>query len=76
MGRDTNFKMIKKTTSKQSKKNEEDKRKRKMNISSGSESDSDSSYHTSDGDEDTIDIQEYRKLLSQLYPSKLKLVKT
>jgi ATP-dependent Lon protease len=71
MPRDTNFKMIKKSTSKQSKKYEEDKRKRKMNASSDSGSDSDdSSYHTDDSDEDTLDIQEYRKLLSQLYPSK------
>lgn len=67
MGRDTNFKMIKKTTSK---KNEDAKRRRKMNDTSDSSSDSDSSYHTSDSDEETLDVQEYRKLLSQLYPSK------
>lgn len=67
MGRDTNFKMFKKSVSK---KHEEDKRKRKINVSSDSGSDSDSSYHTDDSDEETLDIQEYRKLLSQLYPSK------
>lgn len=69
MGRDTNFKMIKKT-SKISKKADEERRKRKAHISSDSGSDSDSSYHTDDSDEETLDIQEYRKLLSQLYPSK------
>lgn len=71
MPRDNTIKMIKKNSSKQSKRAEEAKRNRKMNMSSDSGSDSDdSSYHSSDDDEETLDVQEYRKLLSQLYPSK------
>lgn len=70
MPRDNAIKMIKKNSSKQSKKAEEAKRNRKVIMSSDSGSSDDSSYHSSDSDEETLDVQEYRKLLSQLYPSK------
>ena len=65
MSRDSQTKMSKKE-SKVSKKREEQVRKKKQNESS----DDDASFYTDDDSENEMDIQEYRKFLKKMFPSK------
>ena len=65
MPKDSQTKMSKKET-KFSKRKEELSRKKKRNEDS---SDDDASFHTDDS-EDELDVQEYRKFLKSMFPSK------
>jgi ATP-dependent Lon protease len=65
MPRDSQTKMSKKEL-KVSKKREEPVRKKKQNESS----DDDASFYTDDDSENEMDVQEYRKFLKKMFPSK------
>ena len=67
MPRDNQTKMSKKELSKSSKKKEELRKKKSNEESSSSDNDS---FYTEDEDEDEMDVQEYRKFLSKMFPSK------
>jgi ATP-dependent Lon protease len=66
MSRDTKSKMSKKET-KNTKRREEEPRKKKRNEES---SDDDNSFYTDDESENEMDVQEYRKFLKKIFPSK------
>jgi ATP-dependent Lon protease len=66
MSRDTKSKMSKKET-KNAKRREEEPRKKKRNEES---SDDDNSFYTDDESENEMDVQEYRKFLKKIFPSK------
>jgi ATP-dependent Lon protease len=67
MPRDNQTKMSKKELSKSSKKKEELRKKKSNEDSSSSDNDS---FYTEDEDEDEMDVNEYRKFLSKIFPSK------
>jgi ATP-dependent Lon protease len=75
MARDTQSKSTKKETSKKNKKQEELARKKKSNEDSG---DDGGDFIASEDEEDEMDMHEYRKFLSKMFPSKFmdKKVKT
>ena len=64
MPRDTQTKM----SNKNSKRKEETSRKKKRNEESSD--DDDSSFYTDDDSENEMDVQEYRKFLNKIFPSK------
>ena len=64
MARDSQTKISKKDISKQSKKKEELRKKKFEN------SDSDSDDNDSESENDTLDIHEFRKCISRIFPSK------
>ena len=72
MPRDTQNKSIKKDNKSKSKKRDELTRRRKMNENSDSYDDDDSFINESDEDDDQeeMDVVEYQKFLSKMFPSK------
>jgi|Laugresubdmm15sn_1035100.scaffolds.fasta_scaffold00666_3 ATP-dependent Lon protease len=68
MARDTQIKTNKRDLNKKSKKREELARRKKSNEQS--DDDDAGEYVTSDDEEDEMDVQEYRKFLSKMFPSK------
>jgi len=73
MPRDTQNKSIKKDNKSKSKKRDELTRRRKMNENSDSDDDDDDSFiNESDEEDDTeeMDVVEYQKFLSKMFPSK------
>uniref|UniRef100_A0A6C0HPD3 ATPase AAA-type core domain-containing protein n=1 Tax=viral metagenome TaxID=1070528 RepID=A0A6C0HPD3_9ZZZZ len=75
MARDTQIKKTKKEISKKNKKQEELSRKKKSNKDSDNDSDD---FIASEDEDDEMDMHEYRKFLSKMFPSKFmdKKVKT
>ena len=72
MPRDTQNKSIKKDNKSKSKKRDELTRRRKMNENSDSDDDDDSFINESDEEDETeeMDVVEYQKFLSKMFPSK------
>ena len=68
MTRDTQIKTNKKELNKKSKKREELARRKKSNEQS--DDDDVEECSTSDDEDDEMDVQEYRKFLSKMFPSK------
>ena len=68
MPRDSQTKMMSKKNSNVSKKKEEECRRKKHNESS--DDDDNDSFYTDDDSENEMDVQEYRKFLKQIFPSK------
>ena len=68
MARDSPIKTSKKDVSKKNKQQEELARKKKTNVQSDDDDGGD--YITSDDEEDDMDMHEYRKFLSKMFPSK------
>ena len=66
MTRDTSNKLSKKECVKKSKKMEEISKKKKKNVAS----DDDGDDFISESDSDEMDVHEYRKFLSKIFPSK------
>jgi ATP-dependent Lon protease len=67
MARDTQSKTTKKETSKKNKKQEELSRKKKSNKDSD---DDEGDFMASDDEDDEMDMQEYRKFIGKMFPSK------
>jgi ATP-dependent Lon protease len=67
MARDTQSKTTKKETSKKNKKQEELARKKKSNKDSD---DDEGDFMASDDEDDEMDMQEYRKFIGKMFPSK------